>query len=48
MKKPTIYENLKTILNREPTYDELKKEVIRIINEALIDIKSNVKTKKRN
>ena len=33
-RKPTIYEALKAKLNREPTNDELKAEVIRIIQSA--------------
>jgi hypothetical protein len=33
-RKPTIYEALKDRLGREPTNDELKAEVIRILREA--------------
>lgn len=33
----TIYEALKARLNREPTHAEIKAEVQRILDEALID-----------
>ena len=33
----TIYEALKTKLNREPTHAELKAEVKRILDEALVE-----------
>jgi hypothetical protein len=37
MRKPTIYEALKAKLGREPTNAELKADVKRILNEALIE-----------
>ena len=37
MKKPTIYEALKSELNREPTGVEIKNEVIRIIKGEKIE-----------
>lgn len=39
MRKLTIYEALKSRINREPTNDELKKEVKRILDEALTERK---------
>lgn len=40
LSKPTIYEALKTKLLREPTHNELKQEVKRILDDALIERKS--------
>lgn len=39
MSKPTIYQALKNKLKREPTNIELKNEVKRIIQEAIIEAK---------
>jgi hypothetical protein len=36
--KPTIYEALKSRLNREPSNIELKAEVNRILDEGLVEL----------
>lgn len=38
MKKPTIYEALRTKLGREPTNAELKADVRRILDEGLQEL----------
>ncbi len=38
MRKPTIYEALKTKLNREPSNVELKAEVKRILDDGMIEL----------
>jgi hypothetical protein len=38
MRKPTIYEALRDKLGREPTNDELKAEVNRIKESALVEL----------
>ena len=38
MSKPTIYEALKTKLNREPSNAELKADVNRILDDGLIEM----------
>ena len=38
--KLTIYANLRSRLNREPTHEELKTEVKRILDEALRERKA--------
>lgn len=36
-RKPTIYEALKTKLGREPTHEEIKADVKRILQDGLIE-----------
>ena len=44
-RKPTIYEALKTKLNREPSNAELKADVQRILDDGLIEMAGNGKLK---
>lgn len=44
-KAPSIYAALKTKLGREPTNDELKNEVIRILQDARNEAQSIVRKK---
>ena len=40
MRKPTIYEALRAKLGREPSNEELKADVKRILNDGLIELAS--------